>query len=478
MGILTVSVGVPKLKPPKCEPPAECLPSESWQLAILYAGLTLVAIGGGCVRPCNIGFGADQFDVTTEKGRASYARFYNWWYFSFTFALLVALIGVVWIQVHISWAIACVVATVCFASSTIIFLIGSPTFINKKPQGSIYIDMARVVVAAFGKRNVQNHQTIYDPPCISNSNDVIAPPKLSRTNRLIYLDKASLITQPEELNNSGLAINKWSLCSVQQVEQLKCLFGILPVWLTGVFCFVSIDQHNSYGILQAMQMNRRFTRKGFEIPAAWIGFASMASLSLWILAYERICLPLAKKITKKNDVRLSINTRIKIGIVMSVLSTSTAAVVECKRRELAIKNNSYSSPLHVGYLAPQQVICGLTEAFAGVTVMEFYTTQMPESMRSLSGSIFFLNLAMASYISIAIINIITKITQHTHQGSWLGGNDLNHNRLDYLFAIVACLGVVNYFFFTFFASKFVFIDNNIETTEAASSSTEVHPRVE
>ncbi|XP_021734088.1 protein NRT1/ PTR FAMILY 2.8-like [Chenopodium quinoa] len=483
MGILTLGSGISKLRPPPCTPPADCIPPTSWQLAILFLALMMLAIGAGCIRPCNIAFGADQFDIRTEKGRASYSRFYNWWYFSFTLSLLVALTLVVYVQTNISWTIGFAIPTVCFAFSSSIFLIGCPTYIYKKPQGSIFIDMARVVVAAFRKRkltleeNDESHQNFYDPP-ISDDRLESMVPKLTRTNRLMFLDKAALITQPDELNRVGLAKNNWRLCSVQQVEQLKCLIGILPVWLAGILSFVSMDQQNTFGILQALQMNRKLGSH-FTIPPAWISFAAMAALTLWILSYERIFLPLARVLLKKNDVRLSVKARIKIGIVMSILCMVISAVVESKRRELALKNNSYVSPLSVAYLAPQQILSGLTEAFAAVTIMEFFTTQMPESMRSLAGSIFFISLSMASYFATAIVNIIYRATRNSQGVAWLGGHNLNQNKLDYFYAIVACVGVMNYFYFTFFASKYVFIDsNNTKTVEAANSSVDEHTRVE
>ncbi|XVE96944.1 hypothetical protein REPUB_Repub02eG0267800 [Reevesia pubescens] len=48
-------------------------------MGFLFAGLALMAIGARGIRPCNIAFGADQFDTTTKKGRAQLESFFNWW---------------------------------------------------------------------------------------------------------------------------------------------------------------------------------------------------------------------------------------------------------------------------------------------------------------------------------------------------------------------------------------------------------------
>ncbi|XP_070665229.1 protein NRT1/ PTR FAMILY 2.8-like [Malus domestica] len=67
MGTLTLTACIHKLTPFACA--AQCQQPSTWQIAILYSGLGLLVVGFGGLRPCNIAFGADQFDTTTEKGR-------------------------------------------------------------------------------------------------------------------------------------------------------------------------------------------------------------------------------------------------------------------------------------------------------------------------------------------------------------------------------------------------------------------------
>ncbi|KAL9227356.1 hypothetical protein vseg_003052 [Gypsophila vaccaria] len=468
MGGMALGAGVPKLRPPRCRPGVDCIAATPAQLSALFIALLLLAIGSGLIRPCSIAFGADQFDTSTEKGRTQLTRFYNWWYFSFTISLLIALTAVVYVQTSISWVIGFGIPTICFALSIIVFLLGCHTYIYKQPQGSIFIDMVKVVVAAFRKRNdtvkISGDVVFYDPIIEESSTNIV---KLSRSNRLKFFDKAAIIRDPSEVNSDGVPVNNWRLCSVQQVEQLKCLIGILPVWFAGILCFVAMDQQNTFGILQAMQMNRK-VGKSFVIPPGWIGLMSMVALSIWIVIYERVVITLWKKWSKRTDVRLSIKTRVRIGIIMSILSMIFGAIVETKRRKEALKAKTFDSPLSIGYLTPQLILTGLTEAFAAVSMMEFFTTQMPEQMRSLAGSVFFISLSMASYLSTAIVNIIFSTTKNEEGLAWLGGHDLNKNKLDLFYTIIACIGVFNFFYFTFFGSKFVLVDNNNISVEESS----------
>ncbi|XWS55617.1 hypothetical protein CRYUN_Cryun09bG0016100 [Craigia yunnanensis] len=80
-------------------------------MGILFAGLALMAIGAGGIRPCNIAFGADQFDTTIKTRRSQPESFFNWWHFTFTFALVNTLTGVVYIQTNISWIIGFAIPT-------------------------------------------------------------------------------------------------------------------------------------------------------------------------------------------------------------------------------------------------------------------------------------------------------------------------------------------------------------------------------
>ncbi|GAB2223892.1 hypothetical protein Droror1_Dr00004636 [Drosera rotundifolia] len=458
MGMMTLTAATPQIRPPPCHDDSTCTKPTGWQLGALYSALILLALGSGCIRPCNIAFGADQFDTRTEKGQAQLQRFYNWWYFTFTIALLVALTAVVYIQTNISWIIGFAIPTGCFVVSIIVFLVGCHTYIYHKPRGSIFIDMVKVMIAAYRKRHLtldnKGHQKFYDPP------EEIDPSvtKLNRTNRLMFLDKAAMISNLSELNCEGIATNRWRLCTVQQVEQLKCLIGCLPVWITGILSLLAMDQQNTFGILQAIQMNRR-VGKHFIIPPAWIGLTSMVSLSVWILIYERALIPLLQKIKQDGDARISIKERIRAGIMFSIACMLTAGLVERQRREEAMRHGIFESPLSVFSLAPQLVLSGLIEAFAAVSIMEFFTTQMPESMRSIAGAVFFLSLSMASYLSSAIVNIIHMMTKTNDKMGWLGGHDLNQNQLDSFYFIIAGVGCFNLLYFSFFASNYIFVSN-------------------
>ncbi|XVF54251.1 hypothetical protein PTKIN_Ptkin05aG0165300 [Pterospermum kingtungense] len=456
MATITLTAGVPSFRPSACEADqSNCPQPQSWQMAILFAGLGMLSIGAGGIRPCNVSFGADQFDTSKKKGRQQLATFFNWWYFSFTVALVVALTAVVYIQSNISWVIGFAIPTACLAFSIAIFLIGYNNYIFVKPQGSIFADMVKVAVAACKKRNVTIEPgceyPFYDPRTESDHPSAV---ELPHTDRYKFLDKAAIITDPSELDNHGVAMNGWRLCSRQTVEQMKCLVSALPVWASGIVFFIMMEQRSTFGMLQALQTNNSIGSSHFKIPPAWVTLVPMLALAAWIFIYECIYIPLASEITKK-DKRLTLKQRFSTGLVLSVLSMLVSGFVEKKRRDSALKHGSFVSPYSLAVLIPQFAISGLAEAFSAVALLEFLTTQMPESMRTVAGAVFFLGLAIAAYLSSLLITIIQKVTAKTDETPWLGDRDLNKNKLDLYYYVVSGLGVVNFFYFFFFASKYV-----------------------
>lgn len=460
MSMMALSAGIPLLRPPACDPiqpQLDCPQATAAQLSFLFVALGFLAIGAGCIRPCCIAFGADQFDASTEKGRKNMLSFYNWWYLSFTATLILALSVVVYIQTKISWVIGLAIPAVCLALSIIVFLIGLSTYVILKPQGSVYSDLAKVVVSAVRKSRLRvRHEldsgpSFYDPPLPDSDPSIM---KLPHTDRFRFFDKGCLIVDPTELNAQGLPANTWRLCSLQQVEQFKCFVSISPVWLSGIACFLVMDQQTVNGILQAIQSNQA-VGSNFQIPPGWAGLTSMIVLSLWIFLYETVAPFISRKLRGKRCKRLTIHQRMNLGIITSITAMVIAGIVEKRRRDMAISIGSFVSPMSIAFLLPQFALSGLVEAFAAIAVMELLTSHVPESLRTVGGAVYFFSMSIASYLTSSIVSLVHGLTERNGKAPWVGGRDLNTGRLDYYYYIIAALGVVNLLYYNLFAKKFL-----------------------
>lgn len=154
MIILTVSAILPQLRPPSCKGDEFCKEANSGQLAILYISLLLTAFGSGGIRPCVVAFGAEQFDETDPNQKTQTWKFFNWYYFSMGFSMLIAVTVIVYIQDNIGWGIGFGVPTIAMLISIIVFIFGYPLYRNLDPAGSPFTRLLQVCVAAYKKRKL------------------------------------------------------------------------------------------------------------------------------------------------------------------------------------------------------------------------------------------------------------------------------------------------------------------------------------
>ncbi|XP_054822900.1 protein NRT1/ PTR FAMILY 2.13-like [Prosopis cineraria] len=454
MMVVTLTAWLPELHPPPCTPQQltlnQCVKPSKTHLLVLLLGFLLLAIGSSGIKPCSIPFGVDQFDASTEEGRRGIVSFFNWSYTISSLVFLVTQTVVIYVQDSVSWTLGFGIPTVCMFLGLVLFFVGTRIYVHVKPQGSILSGVAQVLVAAYRKRKVQlpNNfgedddigRVFYDPPLKDGS---IIVTKLPLTNQFRALNKAALIMEGE-LNTDGIRVNPWRLTSIQQVEEVKCLVGILPIWATGIFTLTSIIQLGIFTISQALKMDRNLGPRRFQIPAASFSVISFLTIGLWVPIYDRILVPSLRKITH-HEGGITLLQRIGIGLLFCVVSLVAAGFVERARRGSV--NPNPNPTMSAMWLALPLILMGLCEAFSGIGMAEFLNRQCPEHMRSISNSLLSCSWGVASYVSSFMITIVHRRT------SWLA-NDLNVGRLELFYYLIAGLGVLNLGFFLFVAHRY------------------------
>ncbi|KAM3353572.1 hypothetical protein ACQJBY_024623 [Aegilops geniculata] len=447
---LTLSASVPALKPPDCSQTAQlgghCNSPSTLQLSVLYISLAFLTIGGGAIRPCSLPFGVDQFDMTDEKSRKGLNSYYNWYYGTTTAALVFSMTILIYIQNSISWPIGFGIPTFFMLLSIIILFMGTRLYVHVPPEGSIFTGIAQVLVASFKKRRLK----LSHPDNINQQELLLfSPPigghrifRLPLTSQFRCLNKGAIV-RDGDINDDGSARNSWELCSIQQIEEVKCLLRIVPICISGIICFVALAQQFTYIILQTLTMDCHLGTH-FEIPAGSVISISLIALTAFLPIYDRILVPIARRFTGVES-GITLLQRQGIGLVISPISMVVAGLIEHKRRNSALSNGG-KSPMSVMWLAPQLILMGIAEAFNAVGQIEFYNKQFPEQMLTLAGSLFFVTLAGANYLSTALANITRKVTTRDGHTSWLT-DDINLGKLDYYFYFIALIGVLNLFYF-------------------------------
>ncbi|KAJ8761022.1 hypothetical protein K2173_022060 [Erythroxylum novogranatense] len=452
MLVVTLTAWLPNLRPPKCHSPnlGHCQSATGGQLGVLLLGLGFLSIGTGGIRPCSIPFGVEQFDPTTDDGVRGIKSFYNWYYTSFTVIIIITSTVLVYIQDSVSWFIGFGIPTFLMLCSIILFIVGRRLYIHAKPEGSILSSIAQVFVASYKKRYVKLPHEVgvlenfYDP-----SVKETVSRKLPLTNQYRFLNKAAIVLE-NDLKPDGSRADPWRLCSIQQVEEVKCLISVIPIWGSGIIALTAMTQQGTFMVMQAVLMDRHLGPK-FQIPAASIGVISMIAVGIWLPIYDRIIVPYLEKITKREG-GITILQRMGIGIVFSILSMVASGLVERVRRVMA-NSHPNMAPMSVFWLAPQLVLLGFSDAFNIIGQIEFFNQEFPEHMRSLGNAVFACSFAGANYLCSFLTSTVHRVTKTRDHPDWLT-NNLNVGKLDYFFFLIAILGSLNLVYFLICASRY------------------------
>ncbi|XP_030937479.1 protein NRT1/ PTR FAMILY 2.11-like [Quercus lobata] len=479
MGLLVIQLtaAIKKLHPPHCGSAENtCKGPTAGQMAFLLTGFGLLIVGAAGIRPCNLAFGADQFNPKTESGKRGINSFFNWYFFTFTFAQMVSVTLIVYVQSNVSWAIGLGIPAILMLIACALFFMGSKMYVKVKATGSPMTSVVQVLVVAVKRRGLnppeQPSLSLFNHLPISSINA-----KLSYTDQFRFLDKAATVTHQDQINPDGSSANPWKLCTMQQVEEVKCLVRVIPIWAAAIIYYIAIVQQNTFAVFQALQSDRHLGNTNFQIPAASYVVFLMLSLTFFIPIYDRIVVPFLRKITGKEG-GITILQRIGIGIFLSVITMIVSALVEERRRTIALTKPTIGivprkgaiSSMSALWLVPQLVLAGLTEAFASVGQVEFYYKQFPENMRSIGGSLYYCGMAGSSYLSSFLISIIHRTTREAATGNWLP-EDLNKGRLDYFYYTIAALGVLNFGYFLACAKWYKYKGVSKDTLEVNLGST-------
>ncbi|KAF6152864.1 hypothetical protein GIB67_000887 [Kingdonia uniflora] len=409
MGTLTFSASVPALKPPACVD-SVCPSASPAQFYIFIVGLYLIALGTGGIKPCVSSFGADQFDDTDPSERVKKGSFFNWFYFSINLGALISSSFLVWVQDNLGWGLGFGIPTVFMAIAIGSFFSGTPLYRFQKPGGSPLTRMCQVLVASFHKWNVEvpdDSSLLYELP--DKTSAIEGSRKLEHSDELRCLDKASVVSDLEV--KSGDYTNPWRLCTVTQVEELKILIRMFPIWATGIVFSAVYAQMSTMFVEQGEVMNT--TIGSFTIPAASLSSFDVISVIVWVPLYDRFLVPIARKFTGKER-GFSELQRMGIGLFISILSMSAAALVEIRRlaiaRELGLTSQGVAVPMSVFWQIPQYVLVGAAEIFTFIGQLEFFYDQSPDAMRSLCSALSLLTTSLGNYLSSFIVTVVTTMT--------------------------------------------------------------------
>ncbi|GLT36986.1 hypothetical protein SLA2020_113300 [Shorea laevis] len=462
--VLTVQARSSSLRPPSCHPAPgnpnlPCQEVNGGKAAMLFIGLYLVALGVGGIKGSLPPHGAEQLDESTPEGRRQRSTFFNYFVFCLSCGGLIAVTFGVWIEDNIGWVWGFGFSIIAILLSIPIFLAGSAFYRNKIPFGSPFTTILKVLVAATMNpclsRSPSNAianlgASPLDPTEASeksaeNAKETNHPPCQTPSETLRFLNRA-VVTKPA---HSSLQ------CTVQQVEEVKIVLKILPIFACTIILNCCLAQLSTFSVEQAATMNTHLG--SLKVPPASLPLFPVLFTMILAPVYNHFIIPLARKVTR-SEMGITHLQRIGIGLVLSIIAMAIAALVEIKRKRVATNSGLLDStnplPITFFWISLQYLFLGSADLFTLAGLLEFFFTEAPSSMRSLATSLSWASLAMGFYLSSVLVSIVNDITGKSGHGPWLSGSDINHYHLERFYWLMCVLSGINFLHYLLWACRY------------------------
>ncbi|RLN39347.1 hypothetical protein C2845_PM01G00240 [Panicum miliaceum] len=440
-----------------------CRPPTRAESLVFYISIYQIALGNGAYQPAATTFGADQFDETDDAGeRKSKSAFFGYFFVANNLGGVLAVTALAYMEDKGEWVLAFWISTAAALVGVVLFALGSLRYRHFLPNGNAIVSVCQVIVAATKNRHIktpQQAQDLYEEADGDGNDEEAASNKIKTSNKMLLhtpdfscLDKAAVVVTPSTAPTSRHQRQPWSLCTVTQVEELKCILRLVPIWVCSILYSTAYSQMSSVFIEQAQAMDASLW--GLSIPAAGMGVFEILGVTAFVFIYSFCIARVVSKVVSREPTELE---RMGVGLVISTLAMITSGVVEQQRlRHATTTQASSSSSLTILWQIPQYVLIGASEVFMYVTMTEFFNDQLPEGMRSLGSAMSVASMSAGNFASSLLVTVVMAITCKGGQasaGCWIP-QDLNQGHVDRFFFVIAALNAMDLLAYVVFARRF------------------------
>ncbi|XP_030524740.1 protein NRT1/ PTR FAMILY 7.3 [Rhodamnia argentea] len=421
-----------------------CGSHSSTEITLFYLSIYLVALGNGGYQPNIATFGADQFDEEDPREGHSKVSFFSYFYLALNLGSLFSNTILGYFEDEGMWALGFWVSAGSALAALALFLGGTAKYRHFKPSGNPISRFSQVIVAASKKWRVEmapGEDVLCEADGMDRSDS--SSRKILHTHGFKFLDRAAYITSRDLEDQKQGRSNRWRLCPITQVEEVKCILRLLPIWLCTIIYSVVFTQMASLFVEQGAAM--KTTVLHFRIPPASMSSFDILSVAVFIFIYRRVLDPLVGKIRKTHSRGLTQLQRMGIGLVIAFLAMVSAGIVECYRLKYARKDCTRcegSSTLSILWQVPQYALIGASEVFMYVGQLEFFNAQAPDGLKSFGSALCMTSISLGNYVSSLLVSMVMKISTEDHMPGWIPGN-LNRGHLDRFYFLLAALTIAD-----------------------------------
>lgn len=321
----------------------------------LYAGLVLIAVGAGGIKPCVSAFVGDQFGPNQQHLLPKvYGLFY--WAINLGAFLAFALIPLIRDHGGYSWAFG--VPGIFMAVATLLFWLGTRHYVRQPPARETK-QAGFLPVVWFALRNRRRRQ-----------------PGQS------FLDSALLRFRREEVNGA------------RAVLRILMVFAAVPVF------WALFDQINTTWVLQGEKMTP-FVVLGYKVDAERIQSLSALLVLMWIPVFTLWLYPLADRLS----VRPTPLRRMGAGMVMAAVAFAVCGWIQSRMDQ--------GQTLSLAWQILPYVLLEAGEVLLSTTGLEFAFSQAPASMKSTIMSFWLVTVAVGNFLVAAVTGLNRHFVQAT-----------------------------------------------------------------
>ncbi|RXH87022.1 hypothetical protein DVH24_028522 [Malus domestica] len=326
----------------------------------------------------------------------------------------------VWVEDHIGWNWSFLITVTALSFSLVIFVTGTPFYRHKRPTaGNSLTRIITVLACAARNWKASSNERMGNQYAVSPINRNRADGQ--SYDKLKFLDKALI----------GNTI------SAAHVEETRTFLGLLPIFASTIMMNCCLAQVETFSVVQGSKMNRKL--HNFEIPTQ--------SLNVPPLSIMLASIPLCGRFQHKSHM-LQPLWRIGLGIALASGSMAVAALVEAKRREAAHNDVTLS----VFWLGWQFLLLGVCDVLTLGGMLEFFYSEAPSTMRSMCAALSWCSISLGYFLSSVLVSIANSVSGKFGT-QWLGGDDLNHMRLDLFYTLLGILNTGNFLNYMYWAKR-------------------------
>ncbi|XP_059428685.1 protein NRT1/ PTR FAMILY 5.5-like [Corylus avellana] len=337
-----------------------------------------------------------------------------------------------------SWSVKFGIPAIGMVVATILFMCRSDSYkYANKSQGSPLTVVSRVFVASASKMFC---------PLPRDANQLHENRRNSQyvphTHGLRFLDKAAIVVPAQTLEQQEQ--NRWTLCSVTEVEEKKIFIRMIPMWIIFIMCGIVSSVGDTYFLEQVWNLDDT------------VGIVKAPVFMLLVLQdiAKFMFATVTKKLTKNGSRKYAAPIGMIIAMLFSVVCCITAAKAETMRLDVIKKywlhNSKNDIPLSMFWLLPQFLLLGALDGISHNLLGDrehgfsniacFFNGGVPDSISSylliVSDSVF----GFGIWGGVISVYMVDKI-----KPSWFQ-KTLNESHLDNYYWTLAVLSSINLVF--------------------------------